>query len=151
MVNHQPVRVVLMFLGLFTFSAAIIFNSLSGFGPKSGQLSGHVFVLVGGHTELCVSPIRCFQAEHRRRPGEVCYPHKPSSMDPVRVGLHLHLGFCHVYILCRGPLSEVGPCIHSLSFYCCTQRMTPPRTKRQFIFATVLLFLVSCCKLSDIV
>ncbi|XP_067434605.1 uncharacterized protein [Thunnus thynnus] len=36
MVNHNPVRVVLMFLGLIVFLVAITFNSLSGFGDKSG-------------------------------------------------------------------------------------------------------------------
>ncbi|XP_020568390.1 uncharacterized protein LOC105356692 isoform X2 [Oryzias latipes] len=36
MVNHNPARVVLMFVGLFTFLSAITFNFLSGFGDKSG-------------------------------------------------------------------------------------------------------------------
>ncbi|KAF6716761.1 hypothetical protein FQA47_024033 [Oryzias melastigma] len=36
MANHDPARVVLMFVGLFTFLAAITFNFLSGFGDKSG-------------------------------------------------------------------------------------------------------------------
>lgn len=37
MVNHNPARVVLMFVGLFTFLSAITFNFLSGFGDKSGD------------------------------------------------------------------------------------------------------------------
>lgn len=37
MVTHNPARVVLMFVGLFTFLAAITFNTLSGFGAKSGE------------------------------------------------------------------------------------------------------------------
>ncbi|KAF1373094.1 hypothetical protein PFLUV_G00256750 [Perca fluviatilis] len=36
MVTHNPARIVLMFVGLFAFLAAITFNSLSGFGAKSG-------------------------------------------------------------------------------------------------------------------
>ncbi|XP_034428488.1 uncharacterized protein LOC117753992 [Hippoglossus hippoglossus] len=36
MVNHNTARVVLMFLGLFMFLAAITVNSLSGFGAESG-------------------------------------------------------------------------------------------------------------------
>ncbi|KAM7369835.1 hypothetical protein PAMP_011125 [Pampus punctatissimus] len=36
MVNHSPARVVLMFLGMIIFLVAILFNSLSGFGAKSG-------------------------------------------------------------------------------------------------------------------
>ncbi|XP_070709427.1 uncharacterized protein [Pempheris klunzingeri] len=36
MVIHSPARVVLMFVGLFTFLVAITLNSLSGFGAKSG-------------------------------------------------------------------------------------------------------------------
>lgn len=37
METHSLARVVLMFVGLFTFLAAVIFNSLSGFGAKSGE------------------------------------------------------------------------------------------------------------------
>ncbi|KAK5849583.1 hypothetical protein PBY51_013907 [Eleginops maclovinus] len=36
MVNHSPARVVLMFTGFFSFLVSITFNSLSGFGAKSG-------------------------------------------------------------------------------------------------------------------
>ncbi|XP_035509973.1 uncharacterized protein LOC118322406 [Morone saxatilis] len=36
MATKSPARVVLMFVGLLTFLAAITFNSLSGFGVKSG-------------------------------------------------------------------------------------------------------------------
>lgn len=37
MAFHGPVRVVLMFVGMFTFLAAITFKTLSGFGAKSGE------------------------------------------------------------------------------------------------------------------
>ncbi|KAJ4923501.1 hypothetical protein JOQ06_014189 [Pogonophryne albipinna] len=36
MVNHSLARVVLMFAGFFSFLVSITFNSLSGFGAKSG-------------------------------------------------------------------------------------------------------------------
>ncbi|KAG7526756.1 hypothetical protein JOB18_044775 [Solea senegalensis] len=36
MVNHNPARVVLMFLGLALFMAAMTLNTLTGFGAKSG-------------------------------------------------------------------------------------------------------------------
>lgn len=36
MATHHPARVVLMFIGLFTVLVATTFNSLSGFGVKSG-------------------------------------------------------------------------------------------------------------------
>ncbi|KAM9712505.1 uncharacterized protein ACNS7B_023037 isoform 2-T2 [Menidia menidia] len=36
MANHNPARVVLLFVGLITVLAAITFNCLSGFGDKSG-------------------------------------------------------------------------------------------------------------------
>ena len=37
MVNHNPARVVLMFIGLLMFLAAITLNTLSGFGAESGE------------------------------------------------------------------------------------------------------------------
>lgn len=37
MVNQCAARVVLMFVGLFVFLAALTVNSLSGFGAKSGE------------------------------------------------------------------------------------------------------------------
>lgn len=37
MATRSLARVVLMFVGMLTFLAAIIFNSLSGFGAKSGK------------------------------------------------------------------------------------------------------------------
>lgn len=37
MVNHNPPRIILMFVGLFTLFPAITLNFLSGFGDYSGE------------------------------------------------------------------------------------------------------------------
>lgn len=67
MATHNPARVVLMFVGLVTFLVAITFNSLSGFGAKSGEYLSfqpargfvqHVMENVNGCAYLCAGVFR---------------------------------------------------------------------------------------------
>lgn len=109
MATHSPARVVLMLIGMLTFLAAITFNSLSGFGAKSGEFyllfkSTFCKVCCGAYNLLCLSQCRCFQAEHRGCDTEVYNTHNPCSVGSVCLGLHICLDFCYVYILSSGTL-----------------------------------------------
>lgn len=116
MVPHSLTRVVLMFVGMLTFFTAIIFNSLSGFGAKSGDFKKinprFCRVYRGLYNQLCSSNCRCFQAEGRGRDSEVYNPYNPCSLGSVHVGLQLSLDFFNVHVLFSGTVPKVAPFSH---------------------------------------
>lgn len=108
MASCSRARVALMFAGMLAFLAAITFNTMSGFGAKSGDYftlfhseAGEKWV--HGRSCLC----RRFPAEHRGGDPEVRDPNNPGSLGPVHLGLLLSLDLHHVHVLHRGTLQKV--------------------------------------------
>lgn len=108
MASRSPARVALMFAGTLAFLAAITFNTLSGFGAKSGAYFTTFDSGAGREVAYTCSCLRRpLPAEHGGGDPEVHHPHNPGSLGPVHLGLLLYLDLRHVHVLHRVSLQKV--------------------------------------------
>lgn len=121
MATHSHVRVALMFVGLLMVLVATTFNTLTEFGAKSGVkklvcvcffhyccLFVGAFVLPFSSDPLCCpSCRRRLPTEGRGCEAQVPDAHNAGTLGLLRMGLHLFLDFCHVYVLPGWTLQKV--------------------------------------------